>query len=159
MAERMNPIPLEDFSIMICVTHPKPCDLSVLRELVGDLIQMSTQKTSGLRVGKDLSFDNLERVKMGILCEAVSLVNSGQLGEMEDALRAKQERENPTPLTLEELREMGLNSRPIWDSCLNEWCAVRWITAAGYKEVSYIGGGNRPLESGRFYRSAPKEET
>ncbi len=74
------------------------------------------------------------------------------------ALRAQQEQENPKPLTLEELREMDQNSPPIWDSCLNEWCAVRWIAAAGCKGVSYIGGGNRPLESGRFYRHKPKEE-
>ncbi len=90
MAERMDPKPLEDFSIMMCVTHPQPCDLDVLRELVGELTKMSTQKTAGQRGGKDLSWDNLERVKMGILCEAVSLVNSGQLDEMEVALRAQQ---------------------------------------------------------------------
>lgn len=94
MAERMDPKPLEDFSIMMCVTHPQPCDLDVLRELVGELTQMSTQKTAGQRGGKDLSWDNLERVKMVILCEAVSLVNSGQLDEMEAALRAQQETEN-----------------------------------------------------------------
>ena len=40
---------------------------------------MSTQKTAGQRGGKDLSWDNLERVKMEILCEAVALVLSGKL--------------------------------------------------------------------------------
>lgn len=73
------------------------------------------------------------------------------------ALRALQERENPKPLTLDELREMDQNSPPIWDSCLNEWCAVRWIAAAGCKGVSYIGRGSRQLESGRFFRQKPKE--
>ncbi len=72
------------------------------------------------------------------------------------ALRAQQERENPKPLTPDELREMDQNSPPIWDSCLNEWCTVRWIAAAGCKGVSYIGGGCRPLESGRFYRNRPR---
>lgn len=71
------------------------------------------------------------------------------------ALRAQQEQESPEPLTLDEMREMDQNSPPIWDSCLNEWCAVRWIAAAGCKGVSYIGGGSRPLESGRFYRHKP----
>lgn len=97
MGKRMDSKPLEDFSVMMCVTHPKPCDLGVLRELVGELTQMATQKTAGQRGGKDLSWDNLERVRMGILCEAVSLVNSGQLDKMEAALRAQQEREKNEP--------------------------------------------------------------
>ena len=33
----------------------------------------------------DLSWDNLERVKMGILCEAVALVLSGKLDELEES--------------------------------------------------------------------------
>lgn len=72
------------------------------------------------------------------------------------ALRAQQERDNPKPLTLEELREMNEDSPPIWDSRLNTWCAVR-LLAAGHKWVSYIGGGSRPLEAGRFYRHKPGE--
>lgn len=73
------------------------------------------------------------------------------------AYTAQQERENTKPLTLDELREMDQNSPPTWDSCLNEWCAVRWIAAAGCKGVSYIGRGSRQLESGRFFRQKPKE--
>ena len=42
-------------------------------------------KTSGQRGGKDLPWDNLERIKMGILCEAVALVLSGKLDELEEA--------------------------------------------------------------------------
>ena len=46
---------------------------------------MVTQKTAGQRANKkDLSFDNIERVKMGILCESVALVLSGKLDELED---------------------------------------------------------------------------
>ena len=46
---------------------------------------MATQKTAGQRKDqpKDLSWDNLERVKMGILCEAVALVLSGDLDKLE----------------------------------------------------------------------------
>ena len=48
---------------------------------------MATQKTAGQRKDKkgDLSWDNLERVKMGILCEAVALVLSGKLDELEES--------------------------------------------------------------------------
>ena len=45
---------------------------------------MTTQKTAGQRGGKDLSWDNLDRVKMGILCEAVALVLSGDLDRLEE---------------------------------------------------------------------------
>lgn len=49
-----------------------------------DWIKLATQKTAGQRGGKDLSWDNLERIKMGILCEAVALVLSGKLDELEE---------------------------------------------------------------------------
>ena len=32
-----------------------------------------------------MPWDNLERIKMGILCEAVALVLSGKLDELEEA--------------------------------------------------------------------------
>lgn len=43
-------------------------------------------ENSGAEKGQkgDLSWDNLERVKMGILCEAVALVLSGRLDELEE---------------------------------------------------------------------------
>ena len=44
---------------------------------------MATQKTAGQRGRKDTSWDNLERIKMGILCEAVALVLSGELDKLE----------------------------------------------------------------------------
>ena len=60
-------------------------NIKQLKELVGEWIQMVTQKTAGQRANKkDLSFDNIERVKMGILCESVALVLSGKLDELED---------------------------------------------------------------------------
>ncbi len=70
------------------------------------------------------------------------------------ALRAQQEAEKNEPLTPDELLEMGSNSQPVWDSRLNMWCVVRPLDA---EWVPYIGGGNRLLESGRFYRHKPKE--
>lgn len=60
-------------------------NIPMLRELVSQWVQMATQKTAGQRNGnrKDLSWDNMKRVKMGILCEAVALVLSGDLDRLE----------------------------------------------------------------------------
>lgn len=45
---------------------------------------MATQKTAGQRMkGKDLDWANMEKIKMCILCEAVALVLSGKLDELE----------------------------------------------------------------------------
>lgn len=79
-----NPAPLEDFSMWAALqAGGQNADIENLKELVNQWIQMATQKTAGQRGGKDLSWDNLERVKMGILCEAVALVLSGKLDELE----------------------------------------------------------------------------
>ena len=43
---------------------------------------MATQKDAGQRGMKSINWDNMERVKMGILCEAVALVLSGKLDEL-----------------------------------------------------------------------------
>ena len=81
---RQNPEPLEDFSMWAALqAGGQNADNENLKELVNQWIQMATQKTAGQRGGKDLSWDNLERVKMGILCEAVALVLSGKLDELE----------------------------------------------------------------------------
>lgn len=67
-------------------TGGRQADIPLLKELVGQWIQMTNQKTAVQRQCKrpeDLSWDNLERVKMGILCEAVALVLSGKLDELE----------------------------------------------------------------------------
>ena len=61
-------------------------DLTVKVEddgLSKSLGEMATQKTAGQRGRKDTSWDNLERIKMGILCEAVALVLSGELDKLE----------------------------------------------------------------------------
>lgn len=84
---RQDPKPLEDFSMWAAFqAGGQQADISILKELVGQWLQMTTQKTAGQRKDKkdDVSWDNLERVKMGILCEAVALVLSGKLDELED---------------------------------------------------------------------------
>lgn len=68
--------------------------VSNLKELVHDWITLATQKNAGQRKdgkgipwepgSKPVSWDNLERIKMGILCEAVALVLSGRLDAIED---------------------------------------------------------------------------
>jgi len=81
---RQNPAPMEDFSMWAALrAGGQTANIPLLKELVNQWIQMATQKTAGQRGGKDLSWDNLERVKMGILCEAVALVLSGKLDELE----------------------------------------------------------------------------
>lgn len=82
--ERLDPRPLEDFSMWAMLQRGgQKSNIPLLRELVGQWVQMTTQKTAGQRGGKDLTWDNMERVKMGILCEAVALVLSGDLERLE----------------------------------------------------------------------------
>ena len=84
--ERLDPRPLEDFSMWAALQRGgQKSNIPMLRELVFQWVQMATQKTAGQRNGnrKDLSWDNMERVKMGILCEAVALVLSGDLDRLE----------------------------------------------------------------------------
>lgn len=85
--ERMNARPLEDFSMWAALqSGGQTFDPEELRTLVRQWIRMATQKTAGqepyAKKG-DVSTENLERVKMGILCEAVALVLSGELDKIE----------------------------------------------------------------------------
>ena len=84
--KRMDEKSLEDFSMWAAFkAGGQTANIKQLKELVGEWIQMVTQKTAGQRANKkDLSFDNIERVKMGILGGAVALVLSGKLDELED---------------------------------------------------------------------------
>ena len=56
-----------------------------LNEACMELRQMLMQKTAGQRKDrpKDLSWENLERVKVTIICEAMALVFSGEYEEKE----------------------------------------------------------------------------
>lgn len=78
----MDARPLEDFTMWAMLQDGgQHFDPDLLESLVRDWIQLATQKTAGQRKDKksDLSWDNLERLKMGILGEAVALVLSGKL--------------------------------------------------------------------------------
>ena len=82
----LDPKPLEDFSMWVMLQQGgQNSNIPALKELVGEWVQIATQKTAGQRKGrsKDLSWENLERIKMGILCEAVALVLSGDLDKLE----------------------------------------------------------------------------
>lgn len=60
-------------------------NISGLKDGVYTLIQMTTQKDAGQReVGKNVPFELLDMVKWQIICEAVALVLSGKLDELED---------------------------------------------------------------------------
>lgn len=81
---RFDARPLEDFSMWAMMQKGgQQADVSRLKRFVEQWIQMATQKTAGQRSRKDTSWDNLERIKMGILCEAVALVLSGELDKLE----------------------------------------------------------------------------
>ena len=81
---KLDPRPLEDFSMWTMLQRGgQKSNIPMLRELVGQWVQMTTQKTAAQRGGKAMPFDNLERIKMGILCEAVALVLSGDLDRLE----------------------------------------------------------------------------
>ena len=84
---RMDARPLEDFTMWAMLQDMGQCfEPDVLEDLVRQWIQMATQKTAGQRKDKarDLRWDNLERVKMGILGEAVALVLSGKLDKLKE---------------------------------------------------------------------------
>ena len=85
--DRMDARPLEDFTMWAMLQDMGQCfEPDVLEDLVRQWIQMATQKTAGQRKDKarDLNWDNLERVKMGILGEAVALVLSGKLDKLKE---------------------------------------------------------------------------
>ncbi len=77
---RPDPRPMEDFAMWAALkSGGQQANIPLLKELVAQWIHIATQKDAGQRGGKSLSWDNLERIKMGILCEAVALVLSGKL--------------------------------------------------------------------------------
>lgn len=74
---------LEDFC-MWTYLQPGGCkpNVSLLKEAVGTWVKMVKQKTAGQRGGKDVSWDNIERIKMTILLEAAALVLSGEIDKL-----------------------------------------------------------------------------
>lgn len=89
----LDPRPLEDFSMWAIYRGAVEPDIRAMKELVHDWVTLCVQKTSGQRKdskgipwengSKPISIENLERIKMGILCEAVALVLSGKLDSLE----------------------------------------------------------------------------
>lgn len=71
----------------------------VLKEACMELRQMMAQKTAGQRKDKpkDLSFDNLERVKATIICEAMALVLSGEYEPKESKAKSNPETDTMSP--------------------------------------------------------------
>ena len=71
----------------------------VLKEACMELRQMMMQKTAGQRRDKpkDLSFDNLERVKTTIICEAMALVLSGEYEPKEGKVKSNPETDIMSP--------------------------------------------------------------
>ena len=128
-------------------------NIPVLKEFVREWVQMTTQKTAGQRGGKDLSWDNLERVKIGILCEAVALVQSREL----DRLEAEAPTLTPPnePLTPEQLREM--DGEPAWNSSIRRWGIVK-VDKDGTVFLLTKSGefGVDPYGRTKIYRRAPE---
>lgn len=76
------------WSMFMLGNHQKP-NIPVLKNLVHELIHMSTQKTAGQKPYKakdDIDFINLNRIMIGICCEATTLVLSGKLDGLEKEL-------------------------------------------------------------------------
>ncbi len=121
---RQDPMQPENFSMWAAFrAGGQAANILMLKELVDQWLQMAAQKTAGQRGGKDLSWDNMERVKMGILCEAVSLVLSGKLDGLEASEPIRTEKN--TPLMLEELREM--DREPVWVEPIDsKYCKAGW---------------------------------
>ena len=84
-----DPQPMEDFSIWAAAQGGEPFDPDLLEELVTDLLHMAAQKTAGQRKDhkKDVPFENLERIRMGILAEATMLVMQGGMDIIRAALK------------------------------------------------------------------------
>lgn len=59
-------------------------DIDKLEDDIKTLIQMTTQKTAGQRIDKikDVSWDNLERIQMNIICGATALYLTGCLDKI-----------------------------------------------------------------------------
>ena len=87
-----------------------------LRKACMEMRQMMTQKTAGQRKDhpKDISFDNLERVKVTIIVEAMALVLSGDL---ENQPVAKSESEDNLD---EKISDAQKNAAALKDFCF-EW--------------------------------------
>ena len=78
--------PLIDFAMWSFLqSGHQEANIPALKEAVNELVSITKQKTAGQRENsKDISFDNIDRIQFTILCEAVALVLSGRLDELEN---------------------------------------------------------------------------
>lgn len=99
---------------------------------------------------------------VGGFCTAVNdsickgLHNAYDHGYYDAAIRARQERRNEPPLTLNELRRM--NGELVWDNFLMEYCVITANPNTGKEIVKYSDGDFDELSEKRFYRYKPKED-
>lgn len=79
---------------MFWMTHEvQKADIDQLEDDIKTLIKMTTQKTAGQRKDKmkDISWDNLERIQMNIICGATTLYLTGCLDDMRELIRRKRD--------------------------------------------------------------------
>ena len=79
---------------MFWMSHDtQKADIDQLEDDIKTLIQMTTQKTAGQRrdTMKDVSWDNLERIQMNIICGATTLYLTGCLDDMRELIRRKRD--------------------------------------------------------------------
>ena len=88
----------EAFSLWAAAQNGQPFDPDTVGRAVQDLLHMATQKAAGQRKHKprDLAFENLERIRMGILAEATMPVMQGGM----DIIRAALKEANTNDLRL-----------------------------------------------------------
>lgn len=96
------------------------------------------------------------------LSEDLKRVHQKNIGECKiivSALRAQLARENPQPLTPEEMWEMASSNTPIWDSRWGRWAFLGALMGADGEPFVYVLGNQSPIEDNRIYRYPPKETT
>ena len=79
---------------MFWMTHDmQKADIDQLEADIKMLIQMTTQKTAGQRRDKmrDVSWDNLERIQMSIICGATVLYLTGCLDKLRGIIKEESE--------------------------------------------------------------------
>mgnify|MGYP001229604378 CR=1 FL=1 len=77
---------------MFWMTHEiQKADIDQLEDDIKTLIKMTTQKTAGQRKDKmnDISWDNIERIQMNIICGATALYLTGCLDELRKIVERK----------------------------------------------------------------------
>lgn len=79
------------WSMFMLTSEKQKANIDQLEDDIKMLIKMTTQKTAGQRKDKrsDVSWDNLERIQMNIICGATTLYLTGCLDDMRELLKKK----------------------------------------------------------------------